>query len=155
MFISVVKALHVFAAMLFLGAGLMSAYYKIRADRSSDLHVIAWYQQEMVRADWLFTVPSGVLLPSTGFWLIYQYGLPWSTRWVQLGLGGYAVAGLLWLLAARLQMRMREMTAKALRDGEALPETFHRANRIWRLLGIPAFTTAVWTLWVMVAKCPP
>jgi uncharacterized membrane protein len=71
-----------------------------------------------------------------------------------LGLGGYAVAGLLWLLAARLQMRMREMTAKALRDGEGLPETFHRANRIWRLLGIPAFTTAVLSLWVMVAKWP-
>jgi uncharacterized membrane protein len=154
MFIPVVKALHVFAAMLFLGAGLMSAYYKIRADRSSDLHVIAWCQQEIVRADWLFTVPSGALLPSTGIWLMYQYGLPWSTGWVQMGLGGYAVAGFLWLLAARLQMRMREITVQALRDGEVLPEAFHRANRIWRLLGVPAFMTAVWTLWVMIAKWP-
>jgi uncharacterized membrane protein len=151
----VVKALHVFAAMLFLGAGLMSAYYKIRADRSSDLRVIAWCQQEIVRADWLFTVPSGVLLPSTGLWLMYEYGLPWSTGWVVMGMGGYAVAGFLWLLAARLQMRMRKISVQALRDGAVLPEAFHRANRLWRLLGIPAFTTALWTFGVMVAKWPP
>ena len=91
----------------------------------------------------------------TGFYLIHQYGLPWSTGWVQVGLGGYVLAGLLWLVAARLQIRMRALATKALRDNAVLPEAFHRANRVWRLLGVPAFTMAVWTLGVMVTKWPP
>ena len=83
MLIPVLKTLHVLGAVLFLGAGMMTAYYKVRADRSGDLKILVWYQREIVLADWLFTTPSAVILPVTGIWLAKAYQLPLTTGWVQ------------------------------------------------------------------------
>ncbi|MBI3186025.1 MAG: DUF2269 domain-containing protein [Myxococcales bacterium] len=148
----VVKTLHVLAATLFFGAGLMSAYYKLRADRSKDLRVVAWCQQEIVRADWYFTVPSALALPATGLYLAWLYGLPWETGWLWWGVGGYLAAAVCWLPAARLQLRMRALAERALAEGGQLPPQFHRANRLWFALGIPAFLATAFTVWMMVAK---
>lgn len=150
--IVVTKTLHILSAMLFLGAGLMTAYYKVRADRSGDIAVVAWYQREIVRADWTFTLPSGFLLPATGFGLVHLYGLPLTTRWVMFGIVGFALSGLLWLPALWLQLRMSQMADAAHRDGVALPGEFHIMNRAWTLLGVPAFLIAILTVLVMVGK---
>lgn len=148
----VVKTLHILSALLFLGAGLMTAYYKVRADRSGKLEVLTWYQREIVLADWIFTLPSGVTLPATGITLALMSGQSLTQGWVALGIGAYALAGLLWLPAAWLQIRMRRMAEAALREGTALPAEFHRDNRIWLALGVPAFAVSIAALWLMVAK---
>lgn len=148
----VVKTAHIFSAVLFLGAGLMTAWYKVRADRTRDLRVVVWYAKEIVLADWLFTLPSGITLPITGLWLASLLGQPLLSGWVSLGIAAYALAGLLWLPAAWLQIRMRTLAERALKDGVELPAEFHRANRIWLALGVPAFAVSIAALWVMVAK---
>ena len=148
----IVKTAHILSALLFLGAGLMTAWYKVRADRSRDPTVIAWYAREIVLADWIFTVPSGVSLPATGLWLASLLGQPLTQGGVALGLACYAVAGALWVPAAWLQLRMRRMAETASRDGTPLPEGFHRAKRAWLALGVPAFAVSMLALWIMVAK---
>ena len=146
------KAVHIVSAMVFFGTGLGSAWYRLRADRSGDLRVIAWCQREIVLADWLFTVPSAVLLPSTAVAMIVHAGIPWRTGWLLWAAFGYAVAGLFWLPAAWLQIRMRRLADDALAKGEALPAEFHRAARTWLLLGFPSFGATMLTIWLMVAK---
>jgi uncharacterized membrane protein len=47
---------------------------------------------------------------------------------------------------------MRGLAVDALERGAPLPARFHRLNRAWFLLGVPAFVIAVSTVWVMVAK---
>lgn len=148
----VVKALHILAAVLFFGAGAMTAYYKLRADRSGDVTIIAWCLAEIVQADWRFTVPSGIVLPLTGMWLVNAYGLPWTTPWVLIGVAGFAVAGALWVPAAVLQLRMRDWAIQALQRAEPLPEAYHRASRIWLALGVPAFLAALLAIYAMVVK---
>lgn len=147
-----VKAVHVLSATIFFGAGLMSAWWKLRADLSADLRTIRWAQTEIVLADWLFTVPSGVVSPLTGAVLVQQYHLPWSTSWVLLSLGGYVVAMLLWLPAAWIQLELRTLSAQALAAGTPLPARFHRLNRLWLALGVPAFMVSVGIIYAMVAK---
>lgn len=146
------KAIHVGAAILFLGTGLGSAFYKLRADRSGSVAVAAWAQRNVVLADWLFTVPSGLVLPLSGLWLVHLYGLPLSTSWVLFGLVGFAIAGLTWLPAAWIQLRMRRLADDALADGHALPPEFFRLHRLWLALGVPSFLAAIATIWVMVGK---
>ena len=146
------KTAHLLGVVVFLGAGLMSAWYKVRGDRSKDPAILAWCQREIVRADWFFTVPSGIVVPVTGFWLVYEYDLAWTTPWIHFGIAGYVVAGLLWLPAAALQIRMRGLADAAAAAGTPVPAAFRRANRIWFGLGIGAFTAALATVWVMVAK---
>lgn len=149
------KALHVLAACLFFGAGLASAWYKLRASRAPSVAVVAWMDREVVLADWLFTIPSGLLLPITGFAMVHGYGLPLSTPWVLYALVGFTLAGLTWLPAAALQLQMRQLSAEALAAGTPLPADWFVAQRRWALLGLPSFLAAVSTLWVMVTKQVP
>lgn len=148
----VLKTLHVLGAVLFLGTGAGSAYYKLRAAASKDLAVIAWCDAEVVRADWLFTVPAGVTMPVTGLWLVHLYRLPLETPWVWQGLAGYVIAGLTWLPAAYLQIRMRAVSAAALREGRPLPPEWQRMQRTWALLGLPSFAATMAVVWMMVSK---
>lgn len=150
--ILVVKALHVLSATIFFGAGLMSAFWKFRGDQSGDPRVIDWAQKQVVLADWVFTVPSGVVSPATGVYLVSVYGLPWSTPWVLASLGGYLAAMVLWLPAAWIQLELRKLTREALANGTALPPRFHRLNRAWLALGVPAFGVSVFIIFAMVAK---
>lgn len=150
--ILLVKALHVLSATIFFGAGLMSAFWKFRGDLSGDPRVIDWAQKQVVLADWVFTVPSGVISPLTGAYLVSVYGLPWTTPWVLASLGGYLGAMVLWLPAAWIQIELRKMTKVALESGAALPKRFHRLNRVWLLLGVPAFGVSVFIIFAMVAK---
>lgn len=146
------KAVHLLAAMLFFGTGLGSVYYKVMADRSGDPRVIAWCQGRIVLADWLFTVPSAVVLPATGLWMALGRDIPVTSGWVLWGLVSYAIAGLFWLPAAFLQIRMRDLAVASARDGTPLPAAFHRANRIWLGLGFPSFLAAMTAIYVMVFK---
>ncbi|MCK6503063.1 DUF2269 domain-containing protein [Myxococcota bacterium] len=151
----VLKTVHVLGAVLFLGTGLGSAWYKLRAAASGELAVIAWVDREVVRADWIFTVPAGLVMPITGLWMASVLGLPWSTPWVAFGIGGYVVAGACWLPAAALQLRMRRLSGQALEAGQPLPPAWHQAQRAWLLLGLPSFLAAVATVAVMVFKRLP
>lgn len=150
--ILVVKALHVLSATIFFGAGLMSAFWKFRGDASGDPRVVEWAQKQVVLADWVFTVPSGVISPATGVALVVMYGLPWTTPWVVLSIGGYLAAMVLWLPAAWIQIELRRVARQCVTDGTALPERFHRLNRFWLALGVPAFGVSVFIIYAMVVK---
>jgi len=154
MLILLVKTLHVLSAIVFLGVGAGTAWVKLRADRSGDPRVVAWAQRHIVQADWIFTVPAGLAVPVTGAGLVMLYGLPWSTPWVAVGIFAFAGAGLTWLPAAWLQLRMRDDAEEALRSGQPLPPRFHRDRLTWILLGVPSFGLTVLAVWAMVAKWP-
>ena len=152
----VLKSLHVLGAVLFLGTGLGSAWYMLRADLRGDLRVMSWVHHEIVLADWVFTVPSGVLLPVTGLWMAHVAGMPLATPFIAWGLAGYAVAGACWVPAAALQIRMATLIAEGLEAGKTtapeLSPAFERARRLWFALGVPAFGAAAAVVWMMVSK---
>lgn len=148
----IVKTLHVLGAVLFLGTGLGSAWYKLRAARSRDVRVVAWCDAEVVFADWVFTVPAGVLVPATGLWLVWLYHLPLATPWVWQGLLGYCIAGVTWLPAAVLQIRMKRLSARAVTEQRDLPAAWYRMQRAWALLGVPSFAATLAVVWMMVSK---
>lgn len=152
MLILVLKSLHVLGAVLFFGTGLGSAYYKYRASQSKQVSVVAWCDREVVRADWIFTVPAGATMPLTGLLLVHYYRLPLETPWVWQGLAGYVIAGFTWLPAAWLQVRMRALSEAAAREGRELPPEWWRMQRTWTLLGVPSFTVTMAVIWMMVSK---
>lgn len=150
--ILLVKALHVLSATIFFGAGLMSAFWKFRGDLSGDPAVIAWAQRQVVLADWIFTVPSGFISPLTGAYLVWIYGLPWTTPWVLASIGGYLAAMVLWLPAAWIQIELRKIARQCITDRAPLTPRFHALNKVWLALGVPAFGVSVFIIYAMVAK---
>jgi uncharacterized membrane protein len=47
---------------------------------------------------------------------------------------------------------MRDMAMIAVEQNNELPARYWKFEKIWVLLGIPAFTSLVWVYWLMVHK---
>nr|WP_255210660.1 DUF2269 family protein [Methylogaea oryzae] len=65
--IPILKWLHVCSSMLLFGTGLGTAFFKFTADLGRDVHVMADTNRRVVLADWLFTTPTVVIQPLSGF----------------------------------------------------------------------------------------
>lgn len=146
------KTLHILSAIFLFGTGFGSAFYKFFTDRSGSLESIATTNRLVVWADWLFTTPTVILQPLTGYAMVYLAGWPPTAPWLLAALGLYLLAGLCWLPVVVLQIRMRDAAGHALRHGTALPAAYQRWLRLWFWLGIPAFVAMVLAVVLMVLK---
>jgi uncharacterized membrane protein len=147
-----VKWLHILSSTLLFGTGLGSAFYMFFASRTRDPRVIAVVVRHVVLADWLFTTPTIVLQPVTGLYLVHLAGFPLSSRWLVASLALYLLAGAAWLPVVWMQIRMRDLAARAAESGAALPPLYGRYLRAWVALGVVAFLALVVVFWLMVAK---
>ena len=148
-----VKWLHVLSSTVLFGTGLGSAFYLFFTNRSRETAAIAVVARRVVLADWLFTTPTGILQPLTGFYLLHlSSGLDWKAPWVLWSIVLYLVAMLCWLPVVWLQIRMARMAEAAAARGARLPPLFWRYHRLWTALGVPAFAGFVVIFYLMVVK---
>ncbi len=78
--------------------------------------------------------------------------IPIMSGWVLWGTIGYVIAGLTWLPAAVLQIRMRDLAVEALETGEPLSPDFDKYRKIWLALGVPSFCAVMTVFYVMVFR---
>ncbi len=149
---NLLKWSHILSAFLLFGTGLGSAFYKYMADRSGDLHAQVITARHVVLADWLFTTPTVIYQPISGWLLLRELGISLNEPWVILAFALYILAGLCWLPVVRLQILMRNLADEALQKGQPLPKEYRRLARFWFWLGWPAFVSLVLAVWLMVAK---
>ena len=147
-----VKLIHILSSTLLFGTGLGSAFYKWMADRGGDLHAIAKTNRTVVIADWMFTTPTVIIQPLTGFWLVHILGFPLDQPWIVLTLVLYIIAGGCWLPVVWLQIRMRDLATEAAVNEQSLDHRYHRYARTWFWLGVPAFIAMVIIYFLMVFK---
>jgi uncharacterized membrane protein len=147
-----VKWLHIVSSTFLFGTGVGSAFYLLLASLSRDVRAIAVVSRHVVLADWLFTTPTIVIQPLTGFYLMHLAGFQMSSQWIIWSLVLYAVAVACWLPVVWLQMRMKQLAREAVEKNTALSPAYWRYTRIWVLLGIPAFFAFVAVFYLMVAK---
>ncbi|HEX8883963.1 MAG TPA: DUF2269 domain-containing protein [Noviherbaspirillum sp.] len=148
----VVKWLHILSSTFLFGTGIGSAFYMLFTSLSRDVRATAVVVRHVVLADWLFTTPTIIIQPLTGFYLIHLAGYPLTSRWIMWTIGLYLLAGACWLPVVWLQIRMRGFAQDAVKAGTELPPIYWRYLRYWVLLGIPAFLALVVVFYLMVAK---
>lgn len=147
------KWLHVLSSTLLFGTGIGTAFFMFTTHRTRDVRAIAVVSRHVVIADWLFTATTVVFQPLSGWMMMRIAGIPWSATWIWASFALYFVAGACWLPVVWIQMRLRDMAAQAAAAGEAtLPPRYWHYERIWVLLGIPAFTALVIVFFLMVFK---
>ena len=108
----VVKWLHILSSTLLFGTGLGSAFYMYFASRTRDPRAIAVVVRYVVIADWVFTTPTIILQPVTGFYLMHLMGLRLDTPWILWSVSLYLLAGAAWLPVVWMQVRMRNLAAQ-------------------------------------------
>ena len=147
-----VKWVHILASTLLFGTGLGIAFFMWLAHLRGDVRVIAATARTVVIADACFTAPAVVVQLGTGLWLTQLLGLPMDVFWVKTALVLFFVIGACWLPVLWLQVRARDLAARALADGTPLPPAYYRAMRMWFWLGWPAFISVIVIFWLMVMK---
>lgn len=148
----VLKFIHIISATLLFGTGLGTAFFMWMSHRSGNVQAIATAARITVRADALFTAPAVIIQPLSGAGLMWVAGYPLTTRWLLLAMALYLVAGACWLPVVALQLRIRDLSAAAVRDVAPLPPAYYRCMRWWFTLGWPAFGAVLGAFWLMVAK---
>jgi uncharacterized membrane protein len=146
------KWLHILSSTLLFGTGLGSAFYMFFASRTRDPNAIAVVVRHVVIADWIFTTPTIVLQPLTGFYLMHLAGMPLTTPWILWSVVLYLMAGAAWLPVVWMQIRMRDMATAAANCRGPLPAKYWQFLRIWVALGVIAFAALVAVFYLMVAK---
>lgn len=152
MYYLILKFLHVIGATVILGTGTGIAFFMLMAHRSGDPAFIARTGGTVVLADFLFTATAVIAQPITGYLLARESGFALNEGWLMLSLVLYAVAGLFWLPVVWMQIRLRDLAAKAAATGTALPLAYHRLFRLWFVFGFPGFGSVALIVWLMISK---
>ncbi|MCC2960108.1 DUF2269 domain-containing protein [Massilia sp. IC2-278] len=148
----VVKWLHILSSTFLFGTGIGSAWYMLFANISGDVRAIAVVARNVVIADWVFTATTAIIQPATGFYMIHLAGYPLDSTWIRWSIALYVLAGACWLPVVWIQMRLRDLSAEAVRNDTALPAQYWRYFKTWVALGVPAFAAFIVIFWLMVAK---
>lgn len=146
----VAKWLHILSATVLFGTGIGTAFQMVWAMRSGQAAQVAGVASGVVAADWLFTLPAGVIQPVTGVWLAHLAGHDLAEGWLVATYVLYAVAFAAWAPVVLLQYRIRDL-ARAAGTGP-VPLAARRLYRFWFALGWPGFGALVGVFWLMVAK---
>ncbi len=147
--LSSLKALHVLAAILFVGnvivTGIWAAIF-FRARRTHNFSVAA---RAIVCTDWIFTVGGGAMLTITGVSLAIGRGYPmWETPWIRQAILALVCSTVMWLVllvpAQRIMLRAVSSNAEDARQA--------RAYTRWNIAGWTATVPLLYAVWCMVAK---
>ncbi len=144
--------IHIASVILLLGVGGGSAFYKFMADRSGNIDVIVHTTKIVVLADWLFTTPSVILQPISGFMLMHLMGYSLDTSWLFLSLMLYIFSILLWLVAVYLQIRMKKIAILTQKEKKKLDEKYFRLVNYWIWLGVFSALSMSGIFYLMIFK---
>src|SRR5918995_3938904 len=112
-----VKWVHILSSTLLFGTGLGSAYYMFFASRTRDPRVVATVVGHVVIADWIFTAPTVILQPLSGFYLLHLMGLDWMTPWILWSFCLFMLAGGAWVAGGWVENPVRGQGRRAAGGG--------------------------------------
>jgi uncharacterized membrane protein len=146
----IAKWLHILSATVLFGTGIGTAFQMVWAMRGNRAKVVAVVGAGVVMADWLFTVPAGLVQPLSGLWLVHLQGWSLTADWLLATYVLYAVAFAAWVPVVWLQYRIRDL-ARAAAPGP-VPAEARRLYHQWFALGWPGFGALVAVFWLMISK---
>ena len=147
------KFIHFLGLVLLIGNITVTAVWKVFADRTQDVSIIAFGQRLVTGTDFALTVPGIVLTMVGGYGAMYeaQYDFPgpswllWSQIW-------FVAAGLIWLfILIPIQIKQARM-AREFVSGSDIPETYRMLARKWITWGLISTVPLVSSLYLMIFK---
>lgn len=148
----VMKWLHILSSVLMVGTGFGSAVYFFFVNRWGDIHAKQYVARMVVFCDWLFTTPTIILQPISGYWLMRQSGWTFDSPWFLSVLLVYVIVGMSWLPVVWLQIRMKQLLDEALKQNKPIPSLYETYRKWWEGLGVIGFGGSTVLFYLMVSK---
>jgi uncharacterized membrane protein len=147
------KVVHLIGVIAFLGNIIVTAVWKILADRTGDPRVIAHAQRLVSLTDWIFTAGGVVLILLGGYGMVFAAGIdPRGQLWLVLGQALFGASGLIWLIVLIPTQIAQARTARLFASGGTIPESYWRQARRWNVWGVIATLIPLANVYVMVFK---
>lgn len=148
-----ILAVHILAAVIFLGNLITTAFWKVRADRSGNLENMAMTARSVLLADYVFTGPGIAALLATGILLAGLSGWErFQELWLGLSLVLLLLTAIIWAgVLIPLQLRMVRLSQDGLAAGNLDP-AYTRASRRWSMFGGIATLLPIVILFLMVLR---
>lgn len=146
------KALHILGVSLFVGNIIVSAFWKVMADRSGTLSVMQFGIKLVNLTDMLFTGLGSTLLIVTGHMMAKEFGGVMSQEWIVVSYILFALSGILWLVVLiPIQVKQSRLIS-ALPSDAPIPESYYRLGKLWSLVGTIAIIVPLPAIFFMVSK---
>lgn len=145
--------IHILGAVLFLGNIITAAFWKITADVRKDPAFIHHTVKNVMRADYIFTLPGLVMIIVSGNVMAVQAGYVLAGwNWLSLSIFLFALTGVIWLgLLIPLQRAMIRHSKPSVDSGR-VSEAYKKVSLYWAVFGIAATLLPVVILYLMIVK---
>ena len=93
---ALLKLVHVFAVIIFLGNIITGLYWMKKADKTNNLSIISFTMKGIINSDRLFTIPGVIVITIGGLSAALYGGIPLlKTGWVFWSLVLFTLSGLI------------------------------------------------------------
>lgn len=143
----ILKLVHVFGVLLFLGNITVGVFWKSAADRTRNAVVMAYTIDGIIQADRVFTIPGIVILLAGGVAAAIVGGIPMlSTGWLLWGICAFIISGVAFAPLSRAQRKL-SVAAHAADMTE-----YERFSKQWTLWGTIALVFPFFAFALMILK---
>jgi uncharacterized membrane protein len=147
------KLMHLLGVVLLLGNIVVTAAWKLAADRHGNPAVVAFAQRMVMLADFAFTLPgiALTLVGAHGMGWLGGFSL-WQPGWLAWGHSLFIVSGVIWLGVLVPTQVQQGRLAASFATSPAIPARYWQLNRRWIVWGVAATVLPVINMGLMVLK---
>ena len=147
------KFVHIIGVILLIGNVTVTSVWKVFANRTKQVAIVAFAQQLVTLTDWTLTA-SGIVLTIVG-----GYGMTWVAKmsllripWLLWSQVLFLASGLIWLfILVPIQVKQARL-ARRFGDAGSVDAAYRRLSRRWIQWGVAATVPLIAALYLMVAK---
>ena len=149
----ILKSLHLFGMVLFLGNIIVTGWWKFFADFTQHPHTLSYAQRQVMLTDFVFSLAGATIIVISGVGMIHLQKLDfYHTPWLLWGTGLFALSGILWLfILLPLQIKLARLSHNFTSDAP-IPAQYWVLEKWWIIIGILATLLPITTLFLMVLK---
>jgi len=152
---SLLKFVHVFGVVLFLGNISVTFYWKIMANRTRDMKIISFSQKQVTKTDFVFTGLGATLIAISGYSMVGRTGFDLSTPWILWAQILFYLSALIWLFflvpIQYKQWRLVDSLNQS-KFNETKENEFYALSQRWNVIGSLALALPMISLFLMTLK---
>ena len=144
--------LHILGVVIFLGNIIVTAVWKVLADRTRNAAVVAYAQRLVTVTDIAFTATGAALIAVSGQAMADRFGGVGGPGWLTLGFTLFIASGVIWVTTLiPIQIMQARLARRFVVDGD-IPERYWRLATLWYVLGAIAIALPLVNIYLMAAK---
>jgi uncharacterized membrane protein len=147
------KSLHILGVILLMGNIIVTAWWKLMADKTKDPSVIAFAQRQVILTDLVFTAPGALLAVTAGDSMAYGFmANTWDIQWLTWGRSLFIASGIIWITVLIPTQIKQARLARNFAQGKAIPDEYWKLSKHWNIFGAIAVLLPLVNIYWMVFK---